>query len=669
VPLRSRTLLLRLAAGLLIVVAPAIRAGAQSEVDPSGLERAMGAAEDALRRGELAEADVRYREALFEGWLLRAGLEDLAGRATQAREALLAAALFKPESRDGSLRLGVAVLLAGDAQQAVDLLEPVAARLPADSEVLRVLAKAFAAAGETERAASTLDQAAASAPDDPELRFLVATEYLWLKKPDVAERLFAAILAARPSPQMRVLIGRAYRDAGEYERARRELRAALGEDPSVRRAHYYLGMVLMTDATTGDDRLENAVAEFRAELTLAPDDPLASDQLGVALLEAGRSQEALAPLEAAVRGDERPLYLSHLARCQLALERSADAAASARRALDLAEERPGSGADVEKIHYQLGLALRKLGQPQEAAVHFAAARALASQGADGGTRDDATGPAAAAREASLPALSSARRQELEALLKDALARAYFNLGVLQARGRPAEPPAQRFARAAAFFERAAEIDPEFPQLQASWGIACFNARQFDKATTPLSRALAGNPGDAQLRRMLAIAKLNTESYEEAAMLLRGDPGREADPKLQSAYALALVKSGRGAEAEAVLVALLSGQGESAELDALLGQAYAQQDKHAPAVERLTRALDLDPRAADAAATLGLVYLEQGRTSEAAERLKAAVELAPEDAALRDALARAYQKLGMPELAQRELDASRELRARPKDSHP
>ena len=86
---------------------------------------------------------------------------------------------------------------------------------------------ALAAGGELEEAVQRLDEAAATAPDDPQQVFLLATEYLWLKKVEAAERLFAQVVEARPIPQTHVLIGRAYRDAGEYDRARTELRAAL----------------------------------------------------------------------------------------------------------------------------------------------------------------------------------------------------------------------------------------------------------------------------------------------------------------------------------------------------------------------------------------------------------------------------------------------------------
>lgn len=269
------------------------RADAQTQSDPAAaLELAIATAESSLGKGDLRAAESLYREALFQGWLLMGTLERLESRLPEAREALDKASLFRIERAEALRSLALAQLQVGEANQAVEILTEVGTRFPRDSEALRLLAKALAATGQLERAVEKLDEAAPMAAGDPELMFLLATEYLWLKRVEAAERLFADIVAARPIPQTRVLIGRSYRDAGEYGRARTELRAALNQDPSVRRAHYYLGMVQLADATTGPDRLEKAIAEFQEELKLAPDDPLANDQLGTALLDAGRQAEA-----------------------------------------------------------------------------------------------------------------------------------------------------------------------------------------------------------------------------------------------------------------------------------------------------------------------------------------------------------------------------------------
>ena len=319
-----------LRAGLLLGCLLASGAGAQTGSDPTaGLERATAAAERSLNAGDWGAAEAHYREALFEGWLLLGTLEMLDNRLPEAREALRTASGFASENPAPLQALASAQLQLGEAAPAAEVLTRLAEKDPRDVETRRLLARALAADGKPAEAKRRLDEAVASAPDDPEMVFLLAAEYLWLKEVQTAERLFAEVVRSRPIPQTRVLIGRAYRDAGEYGRARTELQAALGQDPAVRRAHYYLGMVALADAKTAE-RLELARAEFREELKLAPQDPLTNDQLGLALLDAARAAEALPLLETAVASEARSLFVYHLGRCQLALDRPSEAAASLR---------------------------------------------------------------------------------------------------------------------------------------------------------------------------------------------------------------------------------------------------------------------------------------------------------------------------------------------------
>jgi tetratricopeptide (TPR) repeat protein len=552
---------------------------AQSADATAPQERALAAAEASLQEGRLDAAEGQYRRALFEGWLATGRLETLEGRLSEAREALEKAAEVVAEAAQGRRRdLAEAFARAGDSRRSGAILEELVLLDPRDVESRRMLARVLDARGERAQALARLGEGVALAAGDAEATFLLATEYLWLKEVDTAARLFASVVEARPIPQTRILVGRAYRDAGEYGRARIELVAALRQDPSVRRAHYYLGMVALADAAAAE-RLKTAEAEFREELKLAPDDPLTNDQMGLALLDAIRPGEALPFLETAVRGEPRALFLLHLGRCQLALDRPAEAVASLRRALSQAGEQGTDDLELEQIHFQLGQALRRTGAQAEAVAQLGLAGKLAARRREAAAQSSVPvgqlRAAFGAAEASSGAVPSERRAELQQRAAAGLARAYFNLGVIEAQRHGNEPAADRFTRAASQFERAAALEPEFPRVQASLGIARFSAGQFANAVAPLSRALAASPQDADLRRMLATAYLNTQSWEEASTLLRDDPGRANDASLQLAYGLALVRSGRAAEAEPVLVALAALQGESAELSQLLGEAYRQ----------------------------------------------------------------------------------------------
>jgi tetratricopeptide (TPR) repeat protein len=256
----------------------------------------------------------------------------------------------------------------------------------------------------------------------------------------------------------------------------------------------------------------------------------------------------------------------------MALQQPAEAAASSRRALALAREQGAGESELERIHYQLGLALRKAGAREEAAAHLGEARRIAARWTEAPPEaralDASAAPASLAERSPLSRLPAAQRLDLRRRVLSALAQAYLNLGVMRVQaGRPGE--------AVALLEEAAGIDGESPRIQYSLGIARFSAGQFDKATAPLLRALAASPGDASLKRMLAMAWLNTEAYARAAELLKDDPERERDASLQLAYGLALAGAGQEAEAEAIFLRLLAEHGESAELKEALRQLKAR----------------------------------------------------------------------------------------------
>ncbi len=529
------------------------RAGASDERDPTAaLGRALAAAEARLAAGELEAAERQYRGALFEGWLLLGTLDRLDGRVEDARRALARASQTVPDDPRAALALASAQLQAGDAAEAVAVLQAHRGG-PRDLETTRVLARAQASAGQPDAAFRTLEEGVAAAPDDPEAAFVIAGEFLWLKQVERAQRLFATVLERRPLPLTHVLIGRAYRDAGEYERARRELRRALELDPGVRRAHYYLGTVAVSDPLPGTDRLEAAMAEFREELKVAGEDPLVLDQLGTTLLDAARPEEAVAVLERCVRAETRAAYVYDLGRAQLALGRGADAVASQRRALELAGEQGAAEAELEKIHYQLGIALSRQGAVEEGRQQLAAARRLAARWTDSTRRVTTLSAAGApssrpgaastavAESSPLSGVPEAQRRELAGRVRSALSQSYLNLGVMQARS-------QQLARAAELFEMGAELDSGFPGVQQALGIARFNTGEFEKATEPLSRALSADAGNAVVRRMLALACLNTGAYDKAAPLLETDPELATDPELRLALGMAYKAQGKRQQA-------------------------------------------------------------------------------------------------------------------------
>jgi tetratricopeptide (TPR) repeat protein len=674
----------------------------QSGGDPAAaLDQMLSAAESRLAAGEIDAAERQYRVVLFEGWLLMARLERLAGDVPEARKSLAKASRVIPQDAGAAVALASAQLEFGEAAQAVATLNEHGNKDATDVGTVRLFVRALAMAGQEEQAVQKLDQAVGAVSGDPEVAFVLATDYLWLRRVEVADRLLAQVVAYRPVAETHVLVARAYRDMGEYDRARQQLQQALKKDPSVRRAHYYLGTLALGDPAAEGDRVQKAIAEFREELRIANEDPLVLDQLGMALIEAGRPEEAVSALERAVRLEPRATYFDHLGRAQIAAGRPAAAVESLRRALDVAGAYGETHSELETVHYRLGTALRTLGagHEQEASEHFAEARRLAAHWTDNTQQLTAleTGPVGRSREAAslTPSVetppvgyrSLAQRRTLEAHVRSALARSYLNLGVIRTR-------LQQFAQAAELFEAAASVDPQLPGVQYALGVSRFNAGGFAGAAAPLAQAVAQDAGNRVARRLLAMVSINGELYAEAIDLLQNDPDLKADPAIEMALGIALAHGDRSAEAEAIFVRLLREHDPSPPLFVGLGWALAYQGRFEPATAAVSKAMALNSSAPEGRSVLGFIQLRTGRLVEAEESLRADLVAHPEqvvsqrllaavllargrgdeaipllraiveawpdapDARLR--LSEAYTKLGKTELAKEQMEAYRRL---------
>jgi cellulose synthase operon protein C len=635
-------------------VAPLVPAAEAPPSSPTArFDESVAAAEAILRKGDREAARRAYAQVLEEGWVLLGTVDRLEGQLPEARAAFQEAAATG--SRAALLSLAVAHLQLGQPREAADVLGRVVSEAPQDAQARRLLGQALLASGRTADGVAALEEAQRLAPNDLEVAYALASAYLAQKSPDLAAPVFARIAKARPMARTHLLIARTWRENGELERARAEIHAALSREPRVKGAHYLLGMLSAQEG--GRLALDTAIAEFKAELAVAPADAAAQRELGIALVENQRAAEATAPLEAAARAEPphaRTLY--YLGRAQSAAERPADAVRSLRQALELAQAQGANAPALRAIHLQLAQALRATGAADEAAAHFAQS---ARQSEEAATAEEAslarylhdTPEPKASASAGMPVIEASplaslpadRRSAIRRSVSGGMARAYVNLGILRMQ-------AEEFVAAAELFEKAAQLDPKSTQAQASLGIARFNAKQFEQATGPLERAVAASPADRGLKRMLAMAWLSVESYAKAAALLEDDPERSSDPSLQFAYGLALVKSERGAEAEVAFKDLVSRHGDSAELSVLLGQANAQQGDFDAAVESLQRALRLKADVPEANATLGVIYLRQGKLKEAEDALRAELAVRPSDVLSQQHLAVVLELLQRPEEA-------------------
>jgi tetratricopeptide (TPR) repeat protein len=152
-------------------------------------------------------------------------------------------------------------------------------------------------------------------------------------------------------------LGRARYGAGDPAGAARAFRAALVLRPKDRQAHFFLCTAL---EQAGDDSA--ALEAYRAFIRIAPDAAEAHLGLGVLLAKKEKADlnEAILELKKALVLDEK-LYEGQvtLGKALIRSGRDAEALSHLKRAVELAPENP-------EPHYQLSIALRRLGKKEEA---------------------------------------------------------------------------------------------------------------------------------------------------------------------------------------------------------------------------------------------------------------------------------------------------------------
>ena len=223
-------------------------------------------------------------------------------------------------------------------------------------------------------------------------------------------------------------------------------------------------------------RLDEAIAEFRQELKLAPSDPVTNLRLGMALVEAQRHGEALPALRIAARADGRSGRRVSLPRPVSVRSIDADA-------IRIPPPGARAGRRLRRTTYRAlacalpaRRALRELGA-EEAARHFERGGALLGGGVD----QSASGspgiwrtrpvrdPGALRIRRPLAALPRTTRPSCGADIREALTR-----GVLQP-WRDPRAGAALHARGRVLRATRRSSNPVFPQVQYSLGVALFNA--------------------------------------------------------------------------------------------------------------------------------------------------------------------------------------------------
>lgn len=290
------------------------------------------------------------------------------------------------------------------------------------------------------------------------------------------------------------LLGVVAYQSGKIRLATRLIERALPALPALPDAHLNYGNALREAG-----RLAEAVESYHRAITLSPDYGMAHSNLAYALNQQGAFDVGLESSERALEliPDFFGAHVNYAA-ALIGLERFAEAEAPLRRALDLLPDRAES-------HRDLGWVLTRLGRIEEAVACHQRAIALEPN-------DAAMHYALGATQYLADDLAASETSFRNTLaLSSSHAAAWHGLGnVLRTLG--------RFEEALSCFHRAAELDPELPEVHRS--LAVTGQRPSGEAQLQRLKALLESPDRAISDRISAGFALgmllnNADRYDEA----------------------------------------------------------------------------------------------------------------------------------------------------------
>jgi tetratricopeptide (TPR) repeat protein len=678
----------------------------------------MNGALQALEKGQFEKAESELRRALAASLDQLGAINESLGAFRRAEAAYSEAVRATAAPIRPLLGLTVVYLRTGRYDEGIVTVEQALALDVMNAEARQLLGKLHFMKGQFAAAAQELGRAYQVDPENARVGYTLALALLKLRRLEEARGLFAGLASKLgDSAGLHVLFGRALRETDYLDDAVAEFKRAVELDTKTHRAHYYLGITYLLHEGAG--AFASARGEFEAELAVYPNEYFAHLLLGVILLQERQNEAAAQHLvRAAELNANLPESFLFLGQARYQMGDMPGAISSLRKAIELTDD-PGRGRyQIANGHFMLGQALRRSGQPAEAAEHLKRSQELKSLKAKAAIRPElAAGEKGEGQEAVPPGPLAV--QELAGLAQDTepaavvgsdppdektrkalentsvfYSGAAANAYVMLARMETAR--SGNFKKAAEYLENATRWDDSLPDLYFNLGLARLKAEEWGPAASSLLEALKRSPGKQETRALLASValqmvdqRLADAALEVTATLLDASPnvpdlyvlrGRAFSQKGKwdealEQFRVALQKAPDLPDAHYLSGAVLIRRGEleraREEFDKELSRdprhvralyhkgfvlaSLRNIDEAVPLLEQVTR---LDPKYGDAYYQLGKIQLEKNETLFALMNLEVASTLNPEASYVWYQLSRAYTKAGRRDDAQQALERYR-----------
>ncbi len=538
----------------------------------------------------------------------------------QAEAAYQGAARLSPAtSLRALLGLGIVYLKTGRYDLGIETVQKVLALEMLDPEARHLLGKLYFMKNQFDLASQELQRAYQAQPDNGRIAYTLALAYLMQKRLPEAQALFRELTSKLgDTPQLHILLGRAFRETLYREEAIAEFRRALELDLRCPRAHHYLGMTYLVK----DDfaAVPAAKEEFQAEVRDHPETGPAHLMLGVILIRDREYPAAITHLRrAADLLPRNPDPFCYLGQALSQSGSTAEAIPILQKAVDLTTDPSRNEYQIANTHFLLGQALRKVGRQAEALVQLKRAQELkaisnkaainpkyladtpAGESSQPGMGSDLITQMAKTEESGIlldvDPPDPETRKVLESALpvyRSAAASAYYTLARM-------ETVRSNLPKAAEYMESTVQWDDSLPDLYFNLGVTRAKLEQPAKAAASLLEALKRDPKKPQTKQLLAN------------------------------LALTLVDQRLADDALPVIDALLKLNPQVSDLYLLRGRALAQRGKWDDGLRELQRALAINPKLADAHYYAGTLLIRQGELDKAQAEFEKELALNPRHA--------------------------------------
>jgi tetratricopeptide (TPR) repeat protein len=470
--------------------------------DKSSMHQHYDAAYRFQSSGDLARADVEHTRFLVVALDHMANFHANTGDYAHAAPLYDEALTLSPTDFSLLMDYAGASLDAHDPKKAQSLLQAAGelntrsttAREKAD--VRQMLGGALRALGDTKAAIEEF-HAAIALDSNIENLCALGDAVLETDSPQAAAAIFAKVLAKfGDTAAVRMRIGRIYAIGGNPGQAIEEFKKAVARDSKMPGAHYSLGAAYMSNSAKDFPKAE---AEFRTELALHPNDTFSYPQLGQIALRRRDYREAEIDYKRAVASN--PLdadNFAELGKLYMETQRPSDAEAAFRKAIALTVDPSRNNYAIERTHYRLGRLLLAGGNASEGEHELEISQELLTKS------DIQSGSKLSGERVERSPLERTRVATPRAVLElksfakqigPLIAGSYNNLGVHAA-------VQEEFAKAARYFQLAAQWNPTLPGVDSNWSRAAFAAHECEQAIGPLQRVLDAHPSDSEVRAML-----------------------------------------------------------------------------------------------------------------------------------------------------------------------